>query len=205
MKRLIGIALFGSAWGFIEATVGGAMHFASIPFTGTIMASLGLAILFAASKSSLRSGDLFAVSLLAASFKFLDAWLFALPIIDKQILNPATAIACQGLAAAALMKFSGDGKNPARLFASLSSMAALSMMGFNLISYVGYGWATNHTMNPLNSILVQFPATSILSAAICTAYAAAALRVKNGLGLAWQAASAAALAASAITINLLMH
>ncbi len=205
MKRLIGIALFGSAWGFIEATVGGAMHFASIPFTGTIMASLGLAILFAASKSSLRSGDLFAASLLAASFKFLDAWLFALPIIDKQILNPATAIACQGLAAAALMKFSGDGKNPARLFASLSSMAALSMMGFNLISYVGYGWATNHTMNPLNSILVQFPATSILSAAICTAYAAAALRVKNGLGLAWQAASAAALAASAITINLLMH
>ncbi|HQG14158.1 MAG TPA: hypothetical protein PLT05_07365, partial [bacterium] len=166
---------------------------------------LGFAILFAASKSSLRSGDLFAVSLLAASFKFLDAWIFALPMIDKQILNPATAIACQGLAAAALMKFSGDGKNPARLFASLSSMAALSMMGFNLISYVGYGWATNHTMNPLNSIFVQFPATSILSAAVCTAYAAAALRVKNGLGLAWQAASAAALAASAVTVNLLMH
>jgi hypothetical protein len=79
------------------------------------------------------------------------------------------------------------------------------MIGFNLISYVGYGWETNHTMNPLNSILIQFPATSILSAAICTAYAAAALRVKNGLGLAWQAASAIALATSAVTINLLMH
>ena len=45
---LVGILLFGSIWGLLEATLGGFLHLVIFPNKGAIMSGIGIAIMASA-------------------------------------------------------------------------------------------------------------------------------------------------------------
>ena len=89
---IIGILIFGSIWGFFEATLGGFLHLIIFPNKGAIMAGIGVAVMASALALYKRPSILPGIGIVAALFKLLDVWLFALPITSIHIINPATAI-----------------------------------------------------------------------------------------------------------------
>ena len=95
---LIGILVFGSIWGFLEATLGGFLHLIIFPNKGAIMAGIGVATMASALAIYKKPGMLLGIGIIAASFKLLDVWLFALPVASIHIINPAMAIIFESLA-----------------------------------------------------------------------------------------------------------
>lgn len=93
------LAIFlGILWGFIEATLGGAMHFLWIPYTGPILGSIGCAILYFALRRGVRAQSLLVIPLIAAGMKFFDIFLFKLGLSEVTVVRPAVAILMQGCA-----------------------------------------------------------------------------------------------------------
>lgn len=95
---LIGILVFGSIWGFLEATLGGFLHLIIFPNKGAIMAGIGVATMASALAIYKKPGILLGIGIIAASFKLLDVWFFALPVASIHIINPAMAIIFESLA-----------------------------------------------------------------------------------------------------------
>ncbi|MFC1915402.1 hypothetical protein ACFLW4_01740 [Chloroflexota bacterium] len=95
---IIGILVFGSIWGFLEATLGGFLHMILFPNKGAIMGGIGVAIMASALAIYRKPGMALGIGIVAASFKLLDVWLFALPIASIHIINPAMAIIFESLA-----------------------------------------------------------------------------------------------------------
>ena len=95
---IIGILVFGSIWGFLEATLGGFLHMIIFPNKGAIMAGIGVVIMSLALAIYRKPGMLPGIGIIAASFKLLDVWLFALPVASIHIINPAMAIIFESLA-----------------------------------------------------------------------------------------------------------
>ncbi len=95
---LIGILVFGSIWGFLEATLGGFLHMIIFPNKGAIMGGIGVSLMAAALVIYKKPSILPGIGIVAASFKLLDVWLFYLPITSIHIINPAMAIIFESLA-----------------------------------------------------------------------------------------------------------
>jgi len=95
---IIAILVFGSVWGFFEATLGGFLHMIIFPNKGAIMAGIGVAIMASALAIYRKPSMLPGIGIVAASFKLLDVWLFALPVASIHIINPAMAIIFESLA-----------------------------------------------------------------------------------------------------------
>ena len=95
---IIGILVFGSIWGVLEATLGGFLHLIIFPNKGAIMAGIGVAIMSLALAIYRKPSMLLGIGIVAASFKLLDVWLFFLPITSIHIINPAMAIIFESLA-----------------------------------------------------------------------------------------------------------
>ena len=95
---IIGIIVFGSIWGFLEATLGGFLHMILFPNKGAIMGGIGIAIMASALAIYRKPSMLPGIGMVAASFKLLDVWLFSLPIASIHIINPAMAIIFESLA-----------------------------------------------------------------------------------------------------------
>ena len=95
---LIGILVFGSIWGVLEATLGGFLHMIIFPNKGAIMGGIGVAIMASALAIYRKPSMLLGIGIVAAAFKLLDVWLFALPIASIHIVNPAMAIIFESLA-----------------------------------------------------------------------------------------------------------
>ena len=95
---IIGILVFGSIWGFLEATLGGFLHMIIFPNKGAIMSGIGVSLMAAALAIYKKPSMLPGVGIIAASFKLLDVWLFYLPITSIHIINPAMAIIFESLA-----------------------------------------------------------------------------------------------------------
>jgi len=184
------IALFGSIWGLIEATAGGLLHLARVPFTGTIMSSIGFAILFLALRSGAKLAHLAIISFVAASFKFLDCWLFGIPVFDITIVNPATAIACQGLAASLIFKGLTDQDRVLSLAPRFAFAAGASIIIFNLISLGIYGWPTYQSQHPINTALIQLPIMTVLATILSKALLIASKRLHLTMDVGWKAATA---------------
>lgn len=162
-KTIINIILFGTIWGLVEATVGGALHLLRIPLTGTIMSSIGFALLFCALQSGVKSKHIAVIASLAALLKFSDIFIFGLPISEITIINPATAILSQGLMFAVFFKspfthFEIRSILPKFVFASVSALAI-----FNIVSVSVYGWPTEHTLRPVTTALLHLPIQIIAS------------------------------------------
>ena len=98
LHLIIGILVFGSIWGLLEATLGGFLHMIIFPNKGAIMASIGVAIMASALAIYRKPAMLLGIGIVAALFKLLDVWIFALSITSIHIINPAMAIIFESLA-----------------------------------------------------------------------------------------------------------
>lgn len=102
---LVGILVFGSFWGLLEATLGGFLHIIIFPNKGAIMSGIGLAIMASALAIYKKPSILPGIGIVAASFKLLDVWIFSLAINSVHIINPAMAIIFESLAFGAVAVF----------------------------------------------------------------------------------------------------
>ncbi|UCG82423.1 MAG: hypothetical protein JSW38_09510 [Dehalococcoidia bacterium] len=98
VRIIIGILVFGSIWGFLEATLGGFLHMIIFPNKGAIMSGIGVAIMASALTIYRKPVMLPGIGIVAASFKLLDVWLFSLTATSIHIINPAMAIIFESLA-----------------------------------------------------------------------------------------------------------
>jgi len=91
-RLIVGVVVFGSIWVLLEATLGGFLHLIIFPNKGAIMAGIGMAIMGSALAIYKKPSMLLFIGFVAASFKLLDIWLFALSPTSIHIVNPAMAI-----------------------------------------------------------------------------------------------------------------
>jgi len=102
---IIGILVFGSIWGFLEATLGGFFNLIILPNKGAIMGAIGMAIMGASLAIYRKPYMLPGIGIVAASFKWLNAWLLFVPPSAVQIINPAMAIVMESLAFSLVVVF----------------------------------------------------------------------------------------------------
>jgi len=70
-KALIYVAVFGTFWGLLEASLGSVLHALRIPFSGSILSALGLIILLTARRINNVRGTTFLMGLIAGTIKVL--------------------------------------------------------------------------------------------------------------------------------------
>lgn len=97
-QYVIGILVFGSIWGLLEATLGGAMHLVNFPNTGAIMGGVGMAVMGLSLALYRKPLMLMGIGAIAASFKLLNVWLLLIPINVPHIINPVAAILLEAIA-----------------------------------------------------------------------------------------------------------
>ncbi len=95
---VIGIVLFGSIWGLVEATLGGFLHLIYLPYKGAIMGGIGMSIMAAFDVMYRRPRLAFWIAAIAALFKLLSAVIYGQPSFAPFVVNPASAILLEGLA-----------------------------------------------------------------------------------------------------------
>ncbi len=98
VDMIIFVVIFGSIWGFLEATLGGFLHFVHFPYKGAIMGGIGLSIMTTFVAVGGRATLLVGVGLVAALFKLLDAIILKASIFSQFVVNPATAIMLEAVA-----------------------------------------------------------------------------------------------------------
>jgi len=104
IARLItAVLVFGSIWGFLEATLGGYLHMIIFPNKGAIMAGIGVAVMSSAFAIYRKPAMLPGIGVVAASFKLLSAWFFVIPVTSIHIVNPAMAIIFESLVFSAVI------------------------------------------------------------------------------------------------------
>ena len=105
VRLIIGVLVFGSIWGFLEATLGGFLNLIIFPNKGAMMGGIGMAIMGAALAIYRKPAMLPGIGIVAASFKWLNAWLLFVPASAVQIINPAMAIILEALAFSLVVAF----------------------------------------------------------------------------------------------------
>ncbi|HEX9896188.1 MAG TPA: hypothetical protein VGA85_00810 [Dehalococcoidales bacterium] len=107
-RLIIGVLVFGSIWGCLEATLGGLLNLIIFPNKGAIMSGIGMAIMGVALAVYRKPAILPGIGIVAASFKWLNAWLLFVPASSVQIINPAMSIALEALAFTLVVAFMMD-------------------------------------------------------------------------------------------------
>lgn len=97
-RLIIGVLVFGSIWGCLEATLGGFLNLIIFPNKGAIMCGIGMAIMGAVLAVYRKPAMLPGIGIVAASFKWLNSWLLFVPPTSVQIINPAMSIVLEALA-----------------------------------------------------------------------------------------------------------
>jgi hypothetical protein len=98
LSVIIGILVFGSVWGFMEATLGGFLHLIHFTYKGAITGGIAMAIMATFVVIYRRPKLAFYLAVIAAMFKPLSALIYGQPIASPFVYNPASAILLEGLA-----------------------------------------------------------------------------------------------------------
>lgn len=98
LRVIVGILVFGSIWGLVEATLGGALHLVHFAYKGAITGGIGMSIMAAFVVMYRRPKLAFWIAVIAALFKPLSAVIYGQPIFAPFVVNPASAILLEGLA-----------------------------------------------------------------------------------------------------------
>jgi len=98
LRVVIGILVFGSIWGLVEATLGGSLHLIHFAYKGAITGGIGMSIMAAFVVMYRRPKLAFCIAVIAALFKPLSAVIYGQPIFAPFVYNPASAILLEGLA-----------------------------------------------------------------------------------------------------------
>ena len=95
---VIGILVFGSVWGLVEATLGGALHLIHFTYKGAITGGIGMSIMATFVVIYRRPKLVFFIAAIAAMFKPLSALIYGQPVFAPFVVNPASAILLERLA-----------------------------------------------------------------------------------------------------------
>jgi len=97
VRVIIGILVFGSIWGLVEATLGGALHLVHFAYKGAITGGIGMAIMAAFVATYRQPKLVFWLGVIAALFKPLSALIYGQPVFAPFVVNPASAILLEAL------------------------------------------------------------------------------------------------------------
>jgi hypothetical protein len=98
LRVIVGILVFGSIWGLVEATLGGALHLVHFAYKGAITGGIGMLIMATFVVMYRRPKLVFFIAAIAALFKPLSAVIYGQPVFAPFVVNPASAILVEGLA-----------------------------------------------------------------------------------------------------------
>jgi len=156
---VIGILVFGSVWGLVEATLGGALHLIHFTYKGAITGGIGMSIMATFVVMYRRPKLVFFIAAIAAMFKLLSAVIYGQPIFTPFVVNPASAILLEGLAFSlvASLLFKGfESSIKARIGAGVAA-GYLSIILYGVIaSAAGMGiWASWGLAERASSVLAN--------------------------------------------------
>ena len=162
---VIGILVFGSVWGLVEATLGGALHLVHFPYKGAIPGAIGMAIMATFVVMYRRPRLVFWIAVIAALFKPLSAVIYVKPIFDPLVVNPASAILLEGLAFTLVgsLFFKGfESSIKARIAAGISAGYLSAVLYAILASAIGMGkWAFWGVTERVTAALIDGTALAI--------------------------------------------
>ncbi len=146
LSVIVGIVLFGSIWGLLEATLGGFLHLVHFTYTGAIMGGIGISIMATFVVIYRQPKLVFLIGVIAALFKPLSAVIYSQPIFSPFVVNPASAILLEALAFTLVVSllFKGfENSIKARIAAGISAGYLGAILFAILASSVGMGkWAS---------------------------------------------------------------
>jgi len=164
-RLVIGILVFGSIWGLMEATLGGALHFVHLPYKGAITGGIAMAIMATFVVMYRRPKLVFWIGVIAALFKPLSAVIYVDPIFGPSVVNPASAILLEALAFSLVVSlvFKGfESSIKVRIGAGVAA-GYLSFILFGpLASAAGMGnWASLGLAETLSKVFAEGTALAI--------------------------------------------
>jgi len=146
LRAVIGIVVFGSVWGLVEATLGGALHLIHFAYKGAITGGIAMAIMAAFVVTYRRPKLVFWLGVVAALFKPLSAVIYGQPVFAPFVVNPASAILLEALAFTLVVSllFKGfESSIKMRIAAGISAGYLSAILYAILASAVGMGnWAS---------------------------------------------------------------
>jgi hypothetical protein len=159
LRVIIGILVFGSIWGLVEATLGGALHLIHFAYKGAITGGIGMSIMAAFVVMYRQPKLAFCIAVIAALFKPLSAVIYGQPIFAPFVYNPASAILLEGLAFSLVVSllFKGfESSIKTRIGAGVAA-GYLSIILFGILaSAVGMGnWATWGLADRVSSVFAN--------------------------------------------------
>ncbi|MFC1904329.1 hypothetical protein ACFLXT_00975 [Chloroflexota bacterium] len=166
---LIGIIVFGSIWGFLEATLGGLFHFIHFPYKGAIMGGIAISIMATFITMQKRNpGYVICLGFIAALFKPLDALILGAPLFAPFVINPAIAILSETLAfslvASLLFKGSQSTIKLRVLVGGLAGYLSIAFYGI-VASFIGLGsWAGTGFYERVSYALVNGTGVAVVGA-----------------------------------------
>jgi hypothetical protein len=167
---VIGILVFGSVWGLVEAVLGGALHLVHFPYKGAIPGAIGMAIMATFVVTYRRPRLVFWIAVIAALFKPLSALIYGQPIFGPSVVNPASAILLEALAFTLVVSllFKGfESSIKARIGAGISAGYLSIILYAILASAVGMGkWASLGLTDKLTMALTDGTALAIAGTAL---------------------------------------
>jgi hypothetical protein len=163
---VIGILVFGSVWGLVEATLGGALHLIHFTYKGAITGGIAMAIMAAFVVTYRRPKLVFWLGVIAALFKPLSAVIYGQPIFAPFVVNPASAILLEGLAFTLVVSllFKGfESSIKMRIGAGVAAGYLSIILYAILASALGMGkWASWGIAERLTSVLIDGTALAIV-------------------------------------------
>jgi hypothetical protein len=169
-RVVIGILVFGSIWGLVEATLGGALHLMHFAYKGAITGGIGMAIMAAFVVMYRRPRLVFWLGVIAALFKPLSAFIYGQPAFAPFIVNPASAILLEalGFTVVASLLFKGFESSVKTRIATGIAAGYLSIILYAVAaSALGLGkWASWGFAERATSVLIDGTALAIVGAGL---------------------------------------
>ncbi len=170
LRTIIGILVFGSIWGLVEATLGGALHLAHFAYKGALTGGIAMALMGAFVVMYRRPRLVFWLAVVAALFKPLSALIYGQPVFSPFVVNPASAILLEGLAFTLVVSllFKGfESSVKMRIGVGVSAGYLSAILYAILASAVGMGrWASWGMTERVTAALTDGTALAIAGTAL---------------------------------------
>jgi hypothetical protein len=167
---VIGILVFGSVWGLVEAILGGALHLIHFPYKGAIPGAIGMSIMAAFVVTYRQPKLIFWLGVVAALFKPLSALSYGQSVFSPFVINPASAILLEALAFTLVVSllFKGfESSIKSRIAAGISAGYLSAILYAILASAVGMGnWASWGVTERLTAALTDGTVLAIAGTAL---------------------------------------
>jgi hypothetical protein len=162
---VIGILVFGSIRGLVEATLGGFLHLVHFTYKGAITGGIAMSIMAAFVVTYRRPSLVFWIGVIATLLKPLSALIYGQPIFAPFVINPTSAILLESLAFALVVSLMFKGFESSIKMRIGAGVAAgyLSIVLYGVLaSAAGMGkWASWGFTERLTSTLTDGTALAI--------------------------------------------